>query len=174
MLTHRSVALAGSQGRSAPIELHNADAERSTLAAMILGPEGVEGARAVVGPADFYLVAHQRVFAAIVRMHDRGDRPDLVTLCEELRRHAELELVGGPAAMSMLLEWAACTANVLLHARIVRGYAQRRRLRDIGRAISQRAEDPTLEVAAIVAGARKALADVEPGTAPRCAVEGGA
>ena len=61
MLTHRSVALAGSQGRSAPIELHNADAERSTLAAMILGPEGVEGARAVVGTADFYLVAHQRV-----------------------------------------------------------------------------------------------------------------
>ena len=74
----------------------------------------------------------------------------------------------------LLLEWAACTANVRLHARIVRGYAQRRRLRDIGRAISQRAEDPTLEVAAIVAGARKALADVEPGTAPRCAVEGGA
>ena len=53
----------------------------------------------VLRPSDFYTEAHRGMFDTMLRLFDRGEPVDLITLSEELRRTDQLEFVGGPAAL---------------------------------------------------------------------------
>jgi replicative DNA helicase len=95
------------------------DAERAVLAAMMLDHEAIGRALELIEPAAFYRAAHQKIFEAILALYNRNERADLITLVEELRKRGELEAIGGPAALTQILEYAATSANLDEHARIV-------------------------------------------------------
>lgn len=126
-------------------------AERSVLAAMILDSEAIGRARALLDRSAFYLAAHQHIFDAIVALHDRNEPADLVTLVAELRWRGVLGGVGGPAALTQLMEYAATSANVEQHAAIVNEAARKRALLKLGLEVQQQAEDPTKDSAEIAA-----------------------
>lgn len=115
------------------------DAECAVLAAMMLTPEAASRAAALLTPEAFYRTAHATIFRSLVAIASRGERADLVTLCDELRQRGELEVIGGPPTISHVLEYATATANLEQHARIVSD-AHRRRL-------TQRAADRLSELA---------------------------
>ena len=79
------------------------EAERSVLAALLLDAEAIGRAVELIEPTVFYRTAHQKIFEAIVALYDRNEKPDLVTLSEELRKRGELEAVGGPPALAQIL-----------------------------------------------------------------------
>src|SRR5262249_28164044 len=79
------------------------DAERSVLAAMLIDHEAVGRAIEMMDTGDFYRVAHQKIFEAILSIYNRNEKADLITLAEELRKRGELEMVGGMAALSQIL-----------------------------------------------------------------------
>ncbi|MBI5708909.1 MAG: replicative DNA helicase [Candidatus Eisenbacteria bacterium] len=95
------------------------DAERSVLAAMMLHQAAVGIAIEQTEASAFYRTSHQKIFEAIVALYNRNEQVDLITLAEELRRRGELDLVGGPAALSQLLEYATTTTNLEQHVAIV-------------------------------------------------------
>ncbi len=99
------------------------EAERSVLAAMLLDHEAVGRAVEMIDGSVFYRVAHQRMYEAIVALYNRSEKADLITLSEELRKRGELELVGGLAALSLIMEYATTTANVEQHIRLVHSKA---------------------------------------------------
>ena len=113
-----------------PVPPQSIEAERSILCAMLLDVDAVEKALELLGeePHDFYREAHRRIYAAIVALTDRAQRPDLVTLTEELSRRGQLESVGGVEALSSLFEYAATSANVDQHLRLVKEKGILRRL----------------------------------------------
>jgi len=113
-----------------PVPPQSIEAERSILCAMLLDVDAVEKALELLGeePHDFYREAHRRIYAAIVALTDRAERPDLVTLTEELSRRGQLESVGGVEALSSLFEYAATSANVDQHLRLVKEKGILRRL----------------------------------------------
>src|SRR5205809_1034176 len=85
----------------ARIPPHNLDAERAVLGAILLeGRETLPRVIEVLRPSDFYTEAHRAMYATMLRLFDRGEPVDLITLSEELRRAAQLEFVGGPAALA--------------------------------------------------------------------------
>ena len=108
------------------------DAERSVLAAMLLGAD-----TPALTARDFYRDSHGKLFTAIVALRERGEPADLVTVAHELERRGELEAVGGPFALSQILEYATTTANLATHARIVQETAVRR---ETGRAADRLAD----------------------------------
>ncbi len=120
----RPVGLAA-EGPTPPQAL---EAERSVLAAMLLDPEAVGKAIEMMDTSDFYRVAHQRIYDAILALFNRSEKADLITLAEELRKRGELEAVGGPAAISQVLEYATTSANLEQHIRIIRSKAVLRQL----------------------------------------------
>ena len=79
-------------------------------------------------PADFYRQGHGRVFRAILAMYERGERPDLVTLADELERRGELDGVGGQTELARLHDYAVTATNLEHHARIVLDKSLLRRL----------------------------------------------
>ncbi|HTK30426.1 MAG TPA: replicative DNA helicase [Candidatus Saccharimonadaceae bacterium] len=126
------------------------DAERSVLAALLLDHESVGRAIEMMDPSDFYRAAHQRIFDAIVALYNRNEKADLITLGEELRKRGELEAVGGASALGQILEYAAATANLDQHIRILRAKALLRTLIVASRDIQQECYAGTEEAAIIV------------------------
>jgi replicative DNA helicase len=107
---------------------YNRDAEMSVLGAMLLDKESIGTAQSVVQAEDFYDDNHRLIFEAIVNMDGRRIIADLVTLREELARHAQLERIGGQAYLIELMDVLPSAANIEHYARIVREHAIRRRL----------------------------------------------
>ena len=63
---------------------HNLEAERSVLGAILLHNDAFNLAAEVIDSADFFRDAHRRIFDKMVKLAERGDAIDLVTLKEEL------------------------------------------------------------------------------------------
>src|SRR5436853_7819925 len=107
---------------------HNLEAERSVLGAILLHNEAFNLAAEVIDSIDFFRQAHQRIFDKMVKLADRGDAIDLVTLKEELGRSGQLEEVGGPAYITALVDGVPRSTNVEHYARIVKEKATLRNL----------------------------------------------
>jgi len=95
------------------------DVEKSVLGAMLIEREAIPQAIEVLPPEAFYSNKHQKIYAAILDLFERGNPVDLVTLTEELKRRDQLETVGGSYYLTELTTQVASAANVEYHARII-------------------------------------------------------
>ncbi len=92
----------------------------------------------------FYVDAHQKIYAAMRRLFDKGTPVDLLTITEELRKTNELELIGGAYYLTRLTMSVLSSAHVESHARIVmEKFIQRELIRISGSVISDAYEDST-------------------------------
>src|SRR5262245_18715059 len=107
---------------------HNLEAERSVLGAILLHNEAFNLAAEMIDAEDFFRDAHRRIFDKMVALQERGHAIDLVTLIEELGRSGDLDMVGGPAYISALVDGVPRSTNVEHYARIIKEKATLRRL----------------------------------------------
>src|SRR5499433_3353931 len=99
---------------------HNLEAERSVLGAILLHNDAFNLAAEVIDSHDFFRDAHRRIFDKMVRLADRGEAIDLVTLKEELARSSELDEIGGPAYIAALVDGVPRSTNVEHYAKIIK------------------------------------------------------
>lgn len=95
------------------------DVEKSVLGAMMLEREAIPKAIQVISADAFYSARHEKIYAAMLTLFERGDPVDLVTLTNELKRREQLDDVGGGYYLSELTTEVASAANVEYHARII-------------------------------------------------------
>lgn len=92
----------------------------------------------------FYVDAHQKIYAAMRRLFDKGTPVDLLTITEELRKTNELEIIGGAYYLTRLTMSVLSSAHVEAHARIVmEKFIQRELIRISGAVIGDAYEDST-------------------------------
>src|SRR3954463_7864691 len=99
---------------------HNLEAERSVLGAILLHNDAFNLAAEVIDSTDFFRDAHRPIFDKMVKLPERHDAIDLVTLKEELGRTGDLDEVGGPAYISALVDGVPRSTNVEHYARIIK------------------------------------------------------
>jgi replicative DNA helicase len=137
---------------------HNLDAERAVLGAVLLeGREALPRVVEVLRPSDFYTEAHRALFETMLRLFDRGQPVDLITLSEELRRTDQLEFVGGPPALAQLVEEAAIAAHLNAYGEIVRDRAVLRELIQTSTQIINQAFEAKDDVQALVDEAERRI-----------------
>jgi replicative DNA helicase len=113
----------------ARIPPHNLDAERAVLGAVLMeGRDALPRVIEVLRPSDFYTEAHRVIYGSMLTLFDRGEPVDVLTLTEELRRGDQLEFVGGPAALALLVEQGSISAYLSSYTSIVRDRAVLREL----------------------------------------------
>lgn len=95
------------------------DAEMAVLGAMMLDPDALTQALEILRPEHFYKSAHEKIFALMQQMADRGQAVDLITLKEELNRAGLLTQVGGEVYLAQLAEKVTTAAHVKYYADIV-------------------------------------------------------
>src|SRR5262252_5200160 len=99
---------------------HNLEAERSVLGSILLHNDAFNLAAEVIDSGDFFRDAHRRIFDRMVKLSERSDAIDLVTLKDELSRSGELDEVGGPAYIAALVDGVPRSMNVEHYARIIK------------------------------------------------------
>jgi replicative DNA helicase len=107
---------------------YNKDAEAAVIGGILLNNEALFLVQEVLGPEDFYVETHRRIYTAIQELSRGGLPVDHVTLGNELRKRGDLEKIGGPMALDGLTDRVATVANVEHYARIVREKASVRRM----------------------------------------------
>src|SRR2546430_5373863 len=108
---------------------HNLDAERAVLGAILLeGRETLPRVIEVLRPSDLYTEAHRATYSTMLRLFDRGEPVDLLTLQEALRGGDRLDCVGVPASLALLVEQASVAVHLMAYAQIVRDMAVLREL----------------------------------------------
>jgi replicative DNA helicase len=95
------------------------EAETAVLGGILLEPEAATRAIEIVLPESFYRPAHSRLFKAMVSLFTRHEPIDVMTLSEELRKAGDLEVVGGIAALTALVDSVPTAANIDYYAKIV-------------------------------------------------------
>lgn len=112
--------MAPNEDFTAKLPPQNLDAERSVLGSMLLSNDAVDEVAAFLKASHFYLDAHQRIYATICRMRDRGlSAIDPVTLAEELDREKLLDEAGGTSYLHQILETVPHTWHARYYADIV-------------------------------------------------------
>jgi replicative DNA helicase len=119
--------------------------EEAVLGAIMLEKDKMAEVLEIIQAADcFYVDAHQKIYAAIRRLFDKGSPVDLLTVTEELRKNNELEIVGGAYYLTRLTMSVVSSAHVEAHARIVmEKFIQRELIRISGEVIADAYEDST-------------------------------
>src|SRR5437867_294569 len=137
---------------------HNLDAERAVLGAVLLeGREALPRVVEVLRPSDSYTEAHRAMYQAMLTLFDRGRPVDSLTLSEELRRADQLQFVGGPAAIALLMEEASIAAHLGSYTAIVRDMAILRELIQTSTQIITQAFDAKEEVQTVVDDAERRI-----------------
>ena len=114
---------------------YSEDAEQAVIGAMLLDQDAIMRAAEHVDDTMFYREGHRRIFRAMLKVTERGDVVDPLTLAEELARQGELESSGGKEYIGYLVDAVPTAANVEYHAKIVREKALMRRLIEVSTSI---------------------------------------
>jgi replicative DNA helicase len=113
------------------------ESEQAVLGAMLLDPEAITLCAEKLRPESFYRESHRRIFQTILDLNARSEPVDLLTVSEALKNRAQLDFVGGAAALSALTDGVPSASNVEVYAEIVRKKALLRRLMDTATGIIQ-------------------------------------
>lgn len=120
----------------APEIFWSEDAEQGVLSAMLMDSAAVTEARALLGPHSFYKRGDGILFATIIRLTDEKVAVDPITLSDRLLAQGELGAAGGKDYIGFLMDAVPTAANVKYHAQIVRDHALRRKLVELGNAVT--------------------------------------
>lgn len=142
------------------LELHDVDAERTVLGALMLDTSKFDAVREQVGARDFASLSHQRVFAAIEQLATSGALADPVTVGDLLARRGELSEVGDLSYLAQLTMATPSAANVVRYARIVAERSLRRRVLMTGQGLCDGAMGEAEDVATLIGQTLDAMTEL--------------
>jgi hypothetical protein len=123
---------------------HNLEAEEAVLGAVLASGRLLAEVAVLVEEADFYRPAHRAIWRAMLRLANRGQPTDPVTVLGELDDSGELADVGGGPFLHTLIEAVPTVANAAHYARLVIETARRRRVIDLGIQVAHSDADPAV------------------------------
>lgn len=138
----------------------NIEAEQAVLGAIFLEPTSLTLASELLIPEDFYRVAHQKIFNAMLTLNDKGEPVDLVTVTSELADAKILEEVGGVSYLSDLANSVPTAANIEYYAKIIEEKSILRRLIRTATTIATDGYSREDEVEALLSEAEKNIMEV--------------
>ena len=131
--------------------------EEAVLGALMLDREALPIVMDILRPESFYHETHQHIYRSIIRLFERSNPVDILTVTEELRKTGDLEKVGGSYYLVELTNRVASAANIEYHARIIaQKHIQRELIRVSTNTIKDAYEDTT-DVFTLLDDAEKGL-----------------
>lgn len=118
--------------------------EEAVLGALMLDKDALPIVMDIVRAESFYKEAHQAIYKAMLRLFEKSQPIDLLTVTEEVKKDGTLEMIGGPYYIVELTNRVASAANIEYHARIIaQKHIQRELIRVSTETIKDSYEDTT-------------------------------
>lgn len=140
-------------------------AEQSVLGAMLLSKDAIGEVTEIIKGRDFYRLAHEFIYDAVMDLYGRGEPADAITVADLLGKRNQLGQIGGHIYLHELVSSVSVTANAAYYAEIVRDKAILRRLVDASMKISQLGYQAQGDVKDIVDHAQQVIYEVAEGKA---------
>jgi replicative DNA helicase len=140
------------------------DAERAVLGSILLNNHAFYRVIGIVDTEDFFKDAHRTIFAVMRLLAEASRSIDILTVKEELAKHAQLEQIGGYAYVSSLVDGIPDIANVERYAKIVKEKSTLRRLIVMGNSVMRAALDAPSEPGDVLSLAEKTIYEIAEGT----------
>ncbi|MCD6519939.1 MAG: replicative DNA helicase [Anaerolineae bacterium] len=138
----------------------NLDAERSVLGSLLIDPDAIIKVGSFLRPEDFYNEAHQAIYRALLKLHEKRQPLDLVTVTDELERQGQLDFVGGAAYLTSLINAVPTSIHVEYYGHIVERTSIMRQLIDAAGRIAALAYEEREEVDEVIDKAEQILFEV--------------
>lgn len=120
------------------------DLEEAVLGAVMLEKGAIEKVISFLKPETFYKEANQKLFKAVIKLHEKGEPIDILTVTLTLKNSGDLDIVGGPYYITTLTNRIASAANVEYHARkVAQKFIARELIRISSETIREAYEDTT-------------------------------
>jgi len=147
-------------GRSVPFD---EGAEQRALGGMLISRDAIRQVSEIIRPGDWYRPAHQLIYDAILRLDERREPVDAVSVAAELDRSGEAGRYGGALYLLEISspEKLDSAANAGYYAKLVSDKAVLRRLVEVGTRIAQFGYEGEGELEEILNQAHQSLANVE-------------
>jgi replicative DNA helicase len=133
------------------------EAERAVLGAILLEPALLPRAIELLVPEEFYKEAHRKIFGAMIRLFERGEPADTITVTETLRREGVFEEIGGHTLLATLQEEGTVATQFVAYTGIVREKALLREMIRVAREIVEEGYEETDDVQALLDRAEQML-----------------
>ena len=131
--------------------------EEAVLGALMLDREALPLVMDILRPESFYLEAHQHIYKAVIRLFERSNPVDLLTVTEELKKAGDLDKIGGGYYLVELSNRVASAANIEYHARIIAQKHIQRELIGVSTRTIRDAYEDTTDVFNLLDEAEKGL-----------------
>ncbi len=127
---------------------HNLEAEQALLGAILINNEAANLVAAFLLPEHFYMPVHGRIYGDLLKMIERGQIANPVTLKHFFDQDEALKDVGGAQYLARLAGAAVTVINAEHYARTIQDLALRRALVSIGEEVVNTAYDAPLDLPA--------------------------
>ncbi len=107
---------------------YSQEAEEAVLSSMLVDMGATADVSMILSADDFYKPSHQIIFDSTLKVYNRGEGVDIVTVVERLKKEGLLEKVGGASFVTSLVKGNISSANAIYYAKIVREKAILREL----------------------------------------------
>jgi len=134
--------------------------EEAVLGALMLDKDSIAIVIDILRAESFYSDAHQAIYKAILRLFERSQPVDLLTVTEELKKAGELDVAGGPYYLVGLTNRVASAANIEYHARLIAQKHIQRELIRVSTKIIRDAYEDTTDVFQLLDDAEQGLFDI--------------
>jgi len=121
----------------------NIEAEKALLGCMLIDEDARIKVFETVKKDFFYAPAHQQIFSSMVKLFERNERCDLITLTNQLKLDGKLEEIGGIEYLTEIAEFVPTAAHIDEYIKIVKDkYILRSLISNATQIISEASSEP--------------------------------
>lgn len=127
---------------------HNIEAEQALLGAILENNQVLEDVSDFLRANHFYVPVHSRIYEAILKLVDRGQNADAVTLKAYFQKDDDLQDVGGADYIADLANAVVSIVNAKNYAQMIHDLFIRRELIAVGRDVVNEAYEQDIDSSA--------------------------
>ena len=130
---------------------HDYEVEKLVLGTLMTERDALGEVRDLLTPDTFYGKLHRDIYCAILQVDARGERPDMITVMNELRKTQDFQ----PYDFALV---AGClTYDVRQHAALLHDKEKRRRFFEIGQYLTQNCFSEATDIVDVLSEAREKM-----------------
>lgn len=129
---------------------HSQEAEEAVLGSVLINPDAFYEVAAFLIAEDFFLLRNSWVWEAMVRLNERSEVIEYLTVIEELRSQGRLNDIGGAAYITYLISNTPTSIHAEAYGRLVQRAAIRRRLLEAAEEINTIARQEDADINEVI------------------------
>lgn len=123
------------------------EAEKAVIGALLIQADAIHEVYSLLKKEYFYNRELGEIFDTVKTIWETGGKPDMIRVCEELKKRGTLDEVGGAYGLAVLSGGVGTTSNIREHAEYIHQSYLQRQLILSGQEIIVSASDPSIDVA---------------------------